>query len=217
MMSWVGVILQRLFEIYGSDDDPTERYFIVLMDEIDAHMHPGWQRILMNRLRDCFPQMQLFATTHSPLIIADLSSDKVFHVRRSEDDDDEEGGARKARGGKVEVRTYELTLDRLGSSQILTSPLFGLEHAQGETIEKLLKRYGELRGGAEPERPEELEGLARQLFGRGAASVGGMGGEVYKLVGDALREKVAQMPAHEQSAMLDKAEALVQKMMSGET
>ena len=57
LISWVGVVLQRLYEVYGADEDPTQRFFLVLMDEIDAHMHPAWQRIMLNRVRKLFPKM----------------------------------------------------------------------------------------------------------------------------------------------------------------
>jgi len=68
------------------------------MDEIDAHMHPAWQRVLLRRLRDIFPGMQLITTTHSALIIAGLRSDRVFRVIRD------------PTSGRVIVRDFETTL-----------------------------------------------------------------------------------------------------------
>jgi len=45
---------------------------IVLIDEIDLHLHPKWQRIVVERLLNTFPKVQFVATTHSPFIIQSL-------------------------------------------------------------------------------------------------------------------------------------------------
>ena len=52
---------------------------VVLIDEIDLHLHPRWQREALPRLRDVFPKLQLIVTTHSPQV---LSSAENRHVRR---------------------------------------------------------------------------------------------------------------------------------------
>ena len=52
---------------------------VVLIDEIDLHLHPGWQRVVLRSLRDAFPNLQLIITTHSPQL---LSSVENRHVRR---------------------------------------------------------------------------------------------------------------------------------------
>src|SRR6185503_10716279 len=138
-------------EVFGADQDPTKRYFLVLMDEIDAHMHPQWQRIMLNRIREIFPSMQLIATTHSPLMIADLPSDRVFHVVRDEN-------------RCVDIRQYEMKLEKLESNQILTSPLFGLDYTRGETMEKAYEEYARLRTQQDAD-PKRLDKLALELFG----------------------------------------------------
>ena len=52
---------------------------VVLIDELDLHLHPRWQRIALPRIRDVFPKLQLIITTHSPQV---LSSAENRHVRR---------------------------------------------------------------------------------------------------------------------------------------
>ncbi|CAA6803959.1 MAG: Putative ATP-binding protein involved in virulence [uncultured Aureispira sp.] len=51
---------------------------IVLIDEIDAHLHPTWQREIVPLLLDLFPSIQFFVTTHSPQTIASIKSEQVF-------------------------------------------------------------------------------------------------------------------------------------------
>ncbi|MEM7584145.1 MAG: AAA family ATPase [Acidobacteriota bacterium] len=52
---------------------------VVLIDEIDLHLHPRWQRIVLDGLREVFPSLQFVVTTHSPQV---LSSAKNRQVRR---------------------------------------------------------------------------------------------------------------------------------------
>ena len=52
---------------------------VVLIDELDLHLHPRWQREALPRLRDAFPRLQLIVSTHSPQV---LSSAENRHVRR---------------------------------------------------------------------------------------------------------------------------------------
>ncbi|CAI8703091.1 hypothetical protein EMIT0P291_100113 [Pseudomonas sp. IT-P291] len=44
---------------------------IVLIDEVDLHLHPKWQRSLIRQLSETFPNCQFVLTTHSPLVISD--------------------------------------------------------------------------------------------------------------------------------------------------
>jgi hypothetical protein len=57
LLGWVGIVLQRLYEVHYAKDatsDPTHQYALVLMDEIDAHMHPSWQQSLVGTLKELF-------------------------------------------------------------------------------------------------------------------------------------------------------------------
>ncbi|MFT3764859.1 MAG: AAA family ATPase [Minicystis sp.] len=51
---------------------------IVLIDEIDLHLHPRWQRHIVEDLRRTFPRLQFIATTHSPFIVQSMNSDEVI-------------------------------------------------------------------------------------------------------------------------------------------
>lgn len=50
---------------------------IVLIDEVDMHLHPSWQRKVLTTLMDTFPAVQFIVTTHSPLVIANASTEAV--------------------------------------------------------------------------------------------------------------------------------------------
>jgi len=51
---------------------------IVLIDEIDLHLHPKWQRTIVKHLTGVFPRCQFIATTHSPQIVAAVEPEQVF-------------------------------------------------------------------------------------------------------------------------------------------
>lgn len=57
---------------------------IVIIDEIDAHLHPSWQRCILDLLRQTFPNVQFIVTAHSPLVVAGCLEDEVSVLRRNE-------------------------------------------------------------------------------------------------------------------------------------
>lgn len=59
---------------------PRETPGIVLIDEIDLHLHPKWQRHVVGDLRNAFPNLQFIATTHSPFIIQSMLPGEVIDL-----------------------------------------------------------------------------------------------------------------------------------------
>jgi ABC-type cobalamin/Fe3+-siderophores transport system ATPase subunit len=55
---------------------------IVIIDEVDAHLHPEWQRKIIEMLRKRFPNVQFILTAHSPLVVAGCRSGEVALLRR---------------------------------------------------------------------------------------------------------------------------------------
>ena len=61
----------------GLEDPATEAVAVVLIDEIELHMHPKWQRQIVSKLRKTFPRCQFIATTHSPQVIGEVEHDRI--------------------------------------------------------------------------------------------------------------------------------------------
>lgn len=59
---------------------PLETPGIVLIDEIDLHLHPAWQKRVIGDLRKAFPLIQFIITTHAPLVIGSLTEGKIFSI-----------------------------------------------------------------------------------------------------------------------------------------
>ena len=55
---------------------------ILLIDEIENHLHPTWQRRVIPALLEHFPGLQIFATTHSPFVVAGLKAGQVHLLNR---------------------------------------------------------------------------------------------------------------------------------------
>lgn len=71
-------LTRRLAQANPGLDDPTAKGpGVVLIDEIDLHLHPKWQREIVRNLPDAFPNLQFIATTHSPQVIGEVEHDRI--------------------------------------------------------------------------------------------------------------------------------------------
>ena len=61
----------------GMEDPAAEAEAVVLIDEIELHLHPAWQRRIIGNLTDTFPRCQFIATTHSPQVIGEVDHDRI--------------------------------------------------------------------------------------------------------------------------------------------
>lgn len=71
LLALVGDIARRLAMMNPGLKKPLHGNGIILIDEVDLHLHPKWQRTLIARLTSTFPNCQFILTTHSPLVISD--------------------------------------------------------------------------------------------------------------------------------------------------
>ncbi len=72
-------------EYYEYSADLERKPGVLLIDEIDAHLHPSWQRRIIPTLIRHLPKLQIFCSTHSPLMLAGLESGQVQLLRRGQD------------------------------------------------------------------------------------------------------------------------------------
>ena len=78
MLSLVVDIARRLAIANPSLENKLEGEGIVLIDEVDLHLHPQWQRKLLPALTHTFPNIQFIVTTHSPQVLSHVSKESVF-------------------------------------------------------------------------------------------------------------------------------------------
>ena len=75
--------IARRLSIANPEGDPLQGRGIVLIDEIELHLHPKWQQTVVSRLTHTFPNCQFFITTHSPIVASDTNG-KVYAVKNGE-------------------------------------------------------------------------------------------------------------------------------------
>ena len=80
-MQWLALKILHYYEFAGGwETQPA----ILLIDEIENHLHPTWQRRVIPALLEHFPGLQIFATTHSPFVVAGLKAGQVHLLNRDE-------------------------------------------------------------------------------------------------------------------------------------
>jgi predicted ATP-binding protein involved in virulence len=73
-------LARRLSQANPNLDDPLQGQAVVLIDELDLHLHPKWQRTIVQKLTTTFPNCQFIATTHSPLIIGEVEPENIILI-----------------------------------------------------------------------------------------------------------------------------------------
>jgi hypothetical protein len=128
---------------------------VVLVDELDLHLHPRWQTEVVSRLRDAFPQTTFVVTTHNPLTLHGTRPGEVHVLRRTDD-------------GNVEILQRDLPLG-VTADQVLTGDWFGLPSTLDLDTQALIARHTEMLRAQVPEaapRRLELEEELRLRLGR---------------------------------------------------
>lgn len=87
VLAMVGLIYRFLKAIYPQvqERELTKQRAIVVIDEIDAHLHPVWQQKVLQLFRDMFPNVQFIVTAHTPLVVAGCKEREVAVLRRAGD------------------------------------------------------------------------------------------------------------------------------------
>ncbi len=85
MISWVLDLVRRMVERYPNSENPLAEPAIVLVDEIDLHLHPDWQRKIIAHLTKYFPNTQFIVTAHSPLIVQSAEEVNLVILKKETD------------------------------------------------------------------------------------------------------------------------------------
>ncbi len=121
ILIWVGDLIMRLQNNNPDVTNIADFKGVVIVDEIELHLHPQWQLTLVDKLRTYFPQIQFIFSTHSPTILQGAREDAViYRVYRNK-----ESGITS-----VSEPYFKKDMTHMMYNTLVTSPLFGLESAR---------------------------------------------------------------------------------------
>jgi predicted ATPase len=143
IMALAGDLVWRLIEAFPDSNNPLHEEGVVLIDELDIHLHPTWQRQIAGLLRRTFPNLQFITATHSPIIAAGAGQDAVSYrfYRQNQ-----------------QVRVEKIkNIHAMSIDQVLQSEAFGLVSVFSEETQKQIDRYYALKRKAKLKASEEKE------------------------------------------------------------
>ena len=147
--SFVGVIIDLARHLAhanpGADDPLSDGEGVILIDELELHLHPKWQRSVVQHLQKTFPSLQFITTTHSPFVVQSLKPGQLIDL-------DPEAFAAEYSDKSIE----DISEQVMGVNLPQKSERYQQMMAAAETYFRLLRT-------ATPQTQTELEGLKREL------------------------------------------------------
>lgn len=129
MIAWVVDFAKNLFDRYPDSLNPLSEPAVVLVDEIDLHMHPSWQQCIINYLSFHFPNTQFIVTSHSPLVVQ--SADKINLVLLQKNKET----------GSVEITNHVNVSYKGWTVEEILNDLMGLEKTVSDKYMVLMKSF----------------------------------------------------------------------------
>jgi energy-coupling factor transporter ATP-binding protein EcfA2 len=137
----------RLFQKFPNSKNPLDEPAIIVIDELDLHLHPKWQLNIMDDFSELFPAVQFIATAHSPLVVQS-SPTANFAVLRKQ-------------GDEIVINNDPSVVNSWRADQILNSELFGLKASRNKQTSRFFEDRDRLLN--RPNRTREEEMQLRQL------------------------------------------------------
>lgn len=146
MAAWIGDLLFRITETFKDYKSPLEARGLLLIDEVDLHLHPKWQRKLIDFIGKKLPNFQVVATTHSPLTAQQADTGELFALKRNDNN-------------IVEIIPFSGSPKSLLINQLLMTPVFGLETDESYEVQQTKNEYEELKAKGDNLNNDEKEKL----------------------------------------------------------
>jgi predicted ATP-binding protein involved in virulence len=142
--AWIGDLLFRITETFKDYNSPLNARGLLLIDEVDLHIHPKWQRKLIDFIGKKLPNFQVIATTHSALTAQQANAGELFALKRNEQN-------------IVEIIPFIGSPKSLLVNQLLMTPVFGLETDESYEVQNTKNEYEKLKANENNLNKEEKE------------------------------------------------------------
>lgn len=145
-----GVVLDLLGNAFKADrwGENPELRAIVLIDEVEEHLHPRWQKAIIPRMRKAFPNVQFIVTTHSPLTLVNLEEGEVIGTM--------------LHNGIAEIDPNPKPSPEGKTANEILSEWFGVTSSLDDKSEKLLQDYAKAVQRGDTAEADKLREKARQ-------------------------------------------------------
>lgn len=144
VLALAGDLVWRLISSFPNSKNPLHERGVVLIDELDIHLHPVWQRSIAQWLQDQFPNLQFIVSTHSPMVAAGAGP-QALTLKISKE---------KASALPVTQSLFAMDVD-----DILKSEAFDLVSTYSPQTQEKLDKFTALRSKAEKLKPSERQEL----------------------------------------------------------
>ena len=147
---WIWALSLKMAHHYDWQEGWEKQPAILLIDEIENHLHPTWQRRVIPALLEHFPGLQIFATTHSPFVVAGLEAGQVHLLKRND--------------GVVTATTNTEDIIGWTADEILRT-MMGVDDPTDQLTVDRAERLRQLRekNTLTPDEEDELNTLRRQV------------------------------------------------------
>lgn len=128
--------MENLFEENAAGRQIINKPGVILIDEIEAHLHPKWQRIICSWFKERFPKTQFFVTTHSPLIVQAADPGGIFVLPMP--------GESNRNARRLDEHEYlKIVLGR--AEKVLLGEAFNLHETRGQWAVNQIEKWKKLR------------------------------------------------------------------------
>ena len=148
LLGWIGDLLYHVCETCPSGRPLAKNQGIVMIDEVDLHIHPGWQMRLLPEIAQQLPKVQFIVTSHSPLLVGSLEWKNIIVIQHRTD--------------RSSLERVQVQVSRMDADQILLTDIFGLESTRSASQ---TSRIRELLDSARKGDTEAAEELMSELSG----------------------------------------------------
>jgi AAA domain, putative AbiEii toxin, Type IV TA system/AAA domain len=155
-IGWIADLLYHVCMGAPSGKKLVDNRGVVLVDEVDLHLHPEWQQRVIPALSKALPRLQFVLTSHSPLVVGTLHGENVFVLDT----------VRAKEQSHSRLRPSQEEVYGLSADQILTSGHFGLASARAPEFTAQLQTQARAASGGDPE--AALQFMRLMALGAGA-------------------------------------------------
>ncbi len=200
MLSWLAHLIVHLLRAVHWSGKIDIVKGIVLIDEVDLHLHPGWQQEVIPLLRECFPHLQFIGCTHSPMTVGGADEGHIVLLERD--------------GKDIHVKQDLPSIRGWRADQVLTSPIFGLKTSRDKKTQDMLEEYKQLISVVKPspEQEKRLQYLRKTISGTLPSSgETEIQREAFKIIEETMKSYFDKQPPGRKQKLLEEIKRQLQR------